>query len=314
MIAGEGRSHLQNKTGMMNILSPKRKIRSSYNLMSDFDYYIPNIREMFILLIMLLAGALIGNAVIAAITCIPGGKELTGEYTLLLSYPIMFIPAMLYAATRSKFNRDFDVTERVPLDGNNFGKPGLAVLMLMCVIVTVAAGFITDPLSMLLPETPEWFDRLNEQMLTGTPLWATLLSVSVFAPLFEEWLCRGLVLRGLLQRMKPGWAMVISSLFFAVIHLNPWQALPAFVIGMLFAYVYYRTGSLKLTMLMHCTNNTLAALLGQNETFRNMESYSELLGTGQYVALIAASLFIVIVFLDILRKNVPVPEKEIAGE
>ena len=140
-------------------------------------------------------------------------------------------------------------------------------------------------------------------MLTGTPLWATLLSVSVFAPVFEEWLCRGLVLRGLLHRMKPGWAMVISSAFFAVIHMNPWQALPAFALGMLFAYVYYKTGSLKLTMLMHCTNNTFAALIGQNEKFREINSYSEIMELWQYVTLVAAGLFIIIVFILILRKN-----------
>ena len=168
---------------------------------------------------------------------------------------------------------------------------------------TIAAGFVTDPLSKLLPPTPEWFDRLNEQMLVGTPLWVTLISVSVFAPLFEEWLCRGLILRGLLKRMRPVWAMAISSLFFAFIHLNPWQALPAFILGMIFACVYYRTGSLKLTMLMHSTNNTFAALLGQNDTLREMSSYSELMSAWQYAVLVAAGIFITVLFLVILWKN-----------
>ena len=162
-----------------------------------------------------------------------------------------------------------------------------------------------DPVSKLLPPTPEWFDRMTEQIMVGTPLWATLLSVSVFAPVLEEWLCRGMILRGLLTRMKPGWAMVISSLFFALIHLNPWQALPAFLLGMLFAYVYYRTGSLKLTMLMHCANNTLAALLGQNEAFREIDSYSEVLPLPLYIAAAVICAVIVAVFLLTLRKTVP---------
>lgn len=97
--------------------------------------------------------------------------------------------------------------------------------------------------------------------------------------------------------------MIISSLFFAFIHLNPWQALPAFILGMLFAYVYYRTGSLKLTMLMHCTNNTFAALAGQNEAFREMSSYSEFMAAWQYVTLIAAGLFLTALFIAILRKT-----------
>ena len=290
----------------MSIISPKRKVRTSYNILSDFDYYLPDIKGMFILLALLLAGALLGNLVTALMTMLPGSGGTMNEYSMLVSYPVMFLPPLLYAVGKSKFNRDFDAVIPVPVDGRNFGRLGFWVLVPMVMIATLATGFAVDPLSKLLPPTPEWFDRLNEQMLTGTPLWATLLSVSVFAPLFEEWLCRGLVLRGLLTRMKPVWAMVISSLFFALIHLNPWQALPAFILGMLFAYVYYRTGSLKLTMLMHCTNNTFAALLGQNDALREMSSYSEIMTVWQYITLVAAGVFLTVLFLVILGKNTSV--------
>ncbi len=288
----------------MNIISPKRKIRKSYALPVDFDYYLPDIKGVFILLLLLLAGALIGNFVVLALTCIPGSEGLD-SYSMLISYPVMFIPALVYASAKSRYNQGFDMEQPVSVDRNNFGKAGFPALAVSVIIVTFAAGFIVDPVSKLLPPTPEWFDRMTEQIMVGTPLWATLLSVSVFAPVLEEWLCRGMILRGLLTRIKPGWAMVISSLFFALIHLNPWQALPAFLLGMLFAYVYYRTGSLKLTMLMHCANNTLAALLGQNEAFREIDSYSEVLPLPLYIAAAVICAVIVAVFLLTLRKTVP---------
>ena len=218
----------------MNIISPKRKIRKSYALPVDFDYYLPDIKGVFILLLLLLAGALIGNFVVLALTCIPGSEGLD-SYSMLISYPVMFIPALVYASAKSRYNQGFDMEQPVSVDRNNFGKAGFPALAVSVIIATFAAGFIVDPVSKLLPPTPEWFDRMTEQIMVGTPLWATLLSVSVFAPVLEEWLCRGMILRGLLTRMKPGWAMVISSLFFALIHLNPWQALPAFLLGMLFA-------------------------------------------------------------------------------
>ena len=168
-----------------------------------------------------------------------------------------------------------------------------------------------ETLQFLLPEAPQWFMDMMEKMMVGRPLWVTLLSVSVFAPIFEEWLCRGMILRGLLRTMHPIWAMMISSMIFAIIHLNPWQALPAFVLGMLFAYVYYRTGSLKLTMLMHCANNTFSALLGQNERLREMTSWLDLMSGWQYAALIVAAVFIVAVFIDILRRNVPLVQADV---
>ena len=294
----------------MGKFSDGRKPARSFDLFSTYDYYVPGIKGVLMLLLMFVIGVILANIVAAVLLIV--GKETVADYTEVISYPIMFIPAMIYAANKSRFNSLFE--QPVRMDDNNTGKLGWGLLVPMVIVATIATNFMTDPLQKLLPPTPEWFDNLTEQMLVGTPLWATLLSVSVFAPIFEEWLCRGLVLRGLLAHIRPVWAMVISSLFFAIIHLNPWQALPAFILGMLFAYVYYKTGSLKLTMLMHCTNNTFAALVGQNETFREMDSYTEILAGWQYATLLAASLFILVVFILILKRNVPAASEEITGE
>ena len=135
----------------------------------------------------------------------------------------------------------------------------------MAAVVTLAGSMITDPVVSALPPMPEWLEASFEQMLQNSPLWVTVVSTVIFAPIFEEWLCRGMVLRGLMQKVHPAWAMIISSVFFAFIHLNPWQAIPAFVLGMLFAYVYYMTGSLKLTMLMHAVNNGASVLMSQTQ-------------------------------------------------
>ena len=148
---------------------------------------------------------------------------------------------------------------------------------------------------------PEWLGEALTSMTQGT-LWINLLCVSVFAPLFEEWLCRGMVLRGLLnakkadgsRRMAPGWAIVISALFFAVIHANPWQAIAAFSLGVLFGYVYYRTGSIWLTMLMHFTNNFFALVLSNIEGLAEMEGFKDVLPGGLYWAvLVFCAAFIV---------------------
>ena len=90
-------------------------------------------------------------------------------------------------------------------------------------------SFSCDAFGFILPEPPQWFKAAMDAMTSADSLLLNLISVSIFAPIFEEWLCRGMVLRGLLaNKMKPVWAIVISALFFAFIHLNPWQALPAF--------------------------------------------------------------------------------------
>ena len=124
--------------------------------------------------------------------------------------------------------------------------------------------------------------------MTGGPFWSSFLVTAIFAPIFEEWLCRGMVLRGLLTKMKPVWAIVISALFFAIIHMNPWQALNAFIIGLVMGYVYYKTGSLLLTMLIHFVNNGTAVVAAQFAGEEEAEYWFEVLPTGWYIVLVVA--------------------------
>ena len=167
---------------------------------------------------------------------------------------------------------------------------------------------------MLLPDMPSWLEETMKKMLENTPVWVTLISVSVFAPLFEEWLCRGIVLRGLLKTMRPFSAIAVSAAFFAILHMNPWQAIPAFLLGILFGYAYYKTGSLKLTMLMHCVNNTCAVILSRIPEFKDAETFMDILSPWAYWSIFAASLLIVACSIVILnsigRRHNPQPDPE----
>ena len=206
-------------------------------------------------------------------------------YGMVIVYPVQFIPAMLYASAVSNRNMGFE--PEYPLDNSNFGgRSGLSMALIVSVMA-LAAAFVIEPVSMLLPEMSEATKLAMEQMLKG-PVWIVLLSVSVFAPFFEEWLCRGIILRGLLKKMKPGWAIVISALVFGLIHMNLWQAIPAFIIGTILGYVYYKTGSLKLTMLMHCVNNTLSVILSRIPGLEDVEFFADIMSPWAYVLMIIA--------------------------
>ena len=238
---------------------------------------------MFLLFLLFLVGALLGNLIVLALGLV--SSEFASVYGTVISYPVMFIPPLLYASAQSRRNEYFDMGYAV--DSNNFGRLGGMKLGLIVSIATIALAFMTDSLTRILPEAPQWFeDAMNAIM--DAPVWLTLLSVSVFAPLFEEWLCRGIVLRGLLQKMSPAAAISISAAFFAVLHMNPWQAVPAFIIGLLFGYVYYKTGSLKLTMLMHCVNNTFAVIFSKIPSFAEADSFIDVMRPWTYVCIFIA--------------------------
>ena len=144
--------------------------------------------------------------------------------------------------------------------------------------------------------------------LTGGPFWSSFLLVAIFAPIFEEWLCRGMVLRGLLANLKPGWAIVVSALFFALIHANPWQALNAFIIGVVMGYVYYKTGNLWLTMLMHFVNNGTAVILSQFSSLQEMEFWMDVLPKSTYTIVYVCGLVLLCVCLWVFR-SIPLAQK-----
>ena len=66
------------------------------------------------------------------------------------------------------------------------------------------------------------------------------------------------------------------------------QALPAFLLGVVFGYVYYKTGSLKLTMLMHFVNNTMALIMSRIPSFQDAETFADVMSPWAYICVIAA--------------------------
>jgi membrane protease YdiL (CAAX protease family) len=275
--------------------------RGSYDLFSSYNHFLPGFRGMLILLLLFAAGALIGNLVTLGIGLI-FGQDFTQEYGMLFSYPVMFLPPILYASVQSRLNEYS--SEGIALDMGGFGWKVWMTLIFTGIFSTIAAAFVVEPLASLLPQMPQWLEDTMEAMLENTPVWATLISVSIFAPLFEEWLCRGLVLRGLLHSsLSPFSAIAVSAAFFAILHMNPWQAVPAFCLGLLFGYVYYRTGSLKLTMLMHCTNNTIAVILSRVPQFEKAETFMDILSPWAYWSVFAACILILCCSLIIFRNS-----------
>lgn len=275
--------------------------KGNFKILESFEHFNPGWKGVLKLFLWMMVGAVIGNV----ITFVLGfffGTEWVSSYGTVIAYPIMFIPPMFYARRHSMMREHLEAN---PLNKGVFKPYGAPLCALLVAGLTIAAGYIADPVVTLLPEMPEFLEQALESMVSGNVL-INLLCVSVFAPFFEEWLCRGMVLRGLLARnVKPVWAILFSAFFFAFIHFNPWQAIPAFMLGCLFGYVYYKTKSLSLTMLMHCVNNTLAVVLGQIDSLKDMKSWMDVLEPQLFWIIFAACvLFLVLGVRAISRIHV----------
>ena len=89
------------------------------------------------------------------------------------------------------------------------------------------------------------------------------LSICSLAPLVEELVFRGAILRALLQGMNSHWvAIVVSALLFALVHMNPAQMPAAFILGIVLGFAYWWTDSLIAPVCIHVFNNSFACALG----------------------------------------------------
>ena len=281
----------------------RHKGRGSYDLLSNYNHFMPGYIDLIWVIILMVLGTFLGSILIGGVS-LAGYAQEAAKYGMLIAYPLMFIPSMLYASAKSRRNEGFE--DGYTIDNNNFGSHKGYTMVFVTAVMTVATAFLIEPVGLLLPEMPEDMKLFMEAMLNG-PAWVALISVSIFAPFFEEWLCRGIVLRGLLKKVGPTWSIIISAVFFALIHMNLWQAVPAFLMGIVFGYVYYKTGSLKLTMLMHCVNNIMAFAVSRIPSLENVDYFMDILSpwafAGIYIASATALSFGIIFLKGIQQKD-----------
>ncbi len=96
-------------------------------------------------------------------------------------------------------------------------------------------------------------------------------------------------LEQLSRRWGSGWAIVVSALFFGLVHLNPTQAVNAFVMGIVLGYIYVVTRSLTPVIVIHAVNNGIAYLLLEMTGTQNTDTRTLLGNDTLYWAIYGAS-------------------------
>ena len=126
----------------------------------------------------------------------------------------------------------------------------------------VAAIGVVIPSVWLQEQMPALPDTAGDtlQKIISTP--GGYFVIALLAPVVEEVVFRGAILRKLLSGMRSKWgAICISAILFALIHFNPAQMPHAFLMGWLMGWLYMRTGSIVPGVVFHWANNTVAYLM-----------------------------------------------------
>ena len=134
-----------------------------------------------------------------------------------------------------------------------------------------------------------------------------IISITIMAPLVEELLFRGAIQGYMLRKgMKPLNAILIASAIFGIVHMNPIQIPFAFAIGLIFGWLYYRTGSVVPGIIGHFINNSIACLQMATLTEEEFNTKTiDLIGEVPTYLLFAASLAVTIGMFLYLKKRLP---------
>lgn len=280
------------------------------------NYFRPKLGESWLIMlaIMLVGGSILSLVIMGIINLIQPGTidMLQGDgWSTLIMYPLPFVVVLFYIYLRSRSNYTTASVQGIPPYPTYKVQLGRVpvILFLLCLVLLIASlNVLVDPLVSWL-EMPESMQKILGSLTeTNFP---TFVSVVIAAPICEEWLLRGVALKGMLEHMSPWKAIIWSAVMFGVIHGNPWQAIPAIILGSLFGWVYYRTRSYWSCVGLHAINNGSSFLLAAifPEITPDMSLY-EFLGPNVFYICFAVSvvIFVGVIWYLYTHLSYPVPK------
>lgn len=166
--------------------------------------------------------------------------------------------------------------ERRPAQGGWTQVARICAIILLGIGLQIVISIVLTLVLELLPELGEEYDELMESSGTDTFSFLTVLSVAIVAPIVEEITFRGVAMQFALRASTPEWnkhltkkglakldvsstsfwvANILQATGFAITHLNITQGCYAFVLGLFLGWVFWRTGDLRWSMLLHAVIN-----------------------------------------------------------
>jgi len=125
----------------------------------------------------------------------------------------------------------------------------------LSLVMAISALFAFDMLFQVL-DIPDIFEQQFQDM---TKSWAGFIGICIVGPIMEEIMMRRVIMTEISKATGHiWWGIIISAAIFAVIHGNPIQMVFALPAGIIFGWLYHKTGSLFVPICIHIINNTIS--------------------------------------------------------
>lgn len=142
--------------------------------------------------------------------------------------------------------------------------------ILPIILMGLALNIFTEILISIIPFSEELLMQYSQNValaFSGNTL-IDIIAVAIIAPIIEEIVFRGLVFTRLNKGINTVVAVILSSLLFAIMHMQLIWIIYAFIFGIIFNLIYIRFKSLLANILLHMSYNSvpfiLMAIMGEN--------------------------------------------------
>lgn len=235
--------------------------------------------------IVLTITTLLGMFIIApALETIESMQESLGVIEIINVIAEIGIQILAYCATitfmkkRYIDKRDIDIsteyTSSVKLRDNDY--MNLIIFSLGEITFVLGLSYFLN----MIP-IPEFIQELINSEDIAYPFLVTLIIGGIMAPIVEEILFRGILLKGLLKKYSLKKSAIVGGIMFSILHLPDIQNVLAIIVGsIVYSFVYAYTRSIVPTIILHMSYNTIVTLFDEltlrldtlNEGFSNVQS------------------------------------------
>lgn len=143
-----------------------------------------------------------------------------------------------------------------------------------------------------------WEEQAFARMVGGNL--GAIAGTCLLAPVLEEMLFRGIILRSFLVQYERWGAIAGSALIFGVAHLNIYQFIGAFIVGLVLGWLFERSRSLFPCILLHATYNS-AILALENSGYSGFDRSTPVLSLPTIALSAVATAMSIYLFRRILK-------------
>ena len=218
-----------------------------------------SVKLAFGVVIFSVLSSLIIASIIAAAGTVQPNEHSQNTYNyiaLFVGQGFMIIPLLLFLISRNE-----PIIESLRLNSISLSTLISAICISMGLIPVVDE---MDRILSFVFGTEEELAQLTDILIIDYSFIGILLSTTivVLAPFGEELLFRGF----LQKKLEESWkditrAVLVTSLFFAFIHMNPVWIIQIYLLGVILGYLAWKTGSILTSLVLHSLNNGAALVL-----------------------------------------------------